>query len=583
LIARHPRAKIGAVDRVGDSKRRRRETVTGATSTGSNRPSTASLISAIGNRRMARYARTLSRDSAPTPAPAPPGGVMDAAKSLANAVIKKPVGSRIKAEPADVAIVTTLLEAAGYTDLKLEVAIRRFQRIVVGLSPSRTDGRIEPGGATFQALKTAATTPGGAPTGERARKDFWADDDWENVLPEATKPGHIRRTGAYTVQDKQAVKDRPTLDDPQKTVLASIKANRDALPDLFTDKDKGKSGYSLGDSRPANENATPSAVTNEANRDRKRMKALIWDELGSEAALEGVQTYDDQGWGWGKGWSAKGSMSAVMDNLFALDPDAEELLFDAGIALSANNRGTFKMVNEDTGAIEDGQDAIELMRVSPKLLSIFVTLGTDAAHKQHATDAQWQELEQKAGRVPEYALKWLDKHESTVRFLAHGSHWNPAAGWTFHDYSGTGGDMFKALHLFSRYLARQQPNGAWVVPAGHAFATPGKRIDHWASGTAMAALQAGATKVTVTPAQMSAKPAPTAPAPAPAAPSQSTAPPAPAVPSRPAAPPVPAIPPVPGKPDPTPKAPNVSGHVLIPVTKGWGTIVDDQYWDLGAA
>ena len=487
-----------------------------------------------------------------------------------------------QAEPADVAIVTTLLEAAGYTDLKLEVAIRRFQRIVVGLSPSRTDGRIEPGGATFQALKTAATTPGGAPTGERARKDFWADDDWENVLPEANKPGHIRRTGAYTVQDKQAVKDRPTLDDPQKTVLASIKANRDALPDLFTDKDKGKSGYSLGDSRPANENATPSAVTNETDADHKRMKALIWDELGTEAALEGVQTYDSEGWGWGKGWSAKGSMSAVMDNLFALDPDAEELLFDAGIALSANNRGTFKMVNEDTGAIEDGQDAIELMRVSPKLLSIFVTLGTDAAHKQHATDAQWQELEQKAGRGSRV------RPQVAGQARIHGALPGPRVTLE----PGRGLDLSRLLRDRRGHV--QGPAPVLAVPgtaatqrrlgrAGRPRVRDARQADRPlglrdGDGRPAGRGHQGDRDAGADVSQAGAHGARTrAGGPQPVdGPSRAGGP-------QPAGdPPVPGIPRA-RKPDPTPKLPNVSGHVLIPVTKGCGTIVDDQYWDLGAA
>jgi hypothetical protein len=485
------------------------------------------LLSAIGNRGM-NQVRELARRKRKPPAS------KDSTPAATGPKIKKSVGAGGKNEAADVAVVRGLLDAAGFTDPKLHVAISRFQRSVMGLAPSHADGLIGPGGATFKAL----TAGGGA---NHTRKPFWSVDDWENVLPDANVRGHIERTGAYSVKDDEAEKDRPALDDTGRAALAKIKAKRDSLSNLFTAKEKGAKGYSLGDSRPGNENATPSDVTNEADADRKKMKALIWDELGSEAALEGIQTYDNQGWGWGKGWSAMGSMSAVMDNLFALDSNAEQLLFEAGVALSGNNRGTFKMVNDQTGAIEDANDAIELMRVSPKLLSIFVMLGRDAAHKQHTIDAQWLEMQKKAGSVPDYAYKWLGVHDETLRFLAHGSHWNPNAGWEANDYSGTGGDMFKALKLFSFHLGAKRPNGALVVPASHAFGTPGKRMDHWADGKAMAALKAEvakgkASKIVLTPAQLAGK-------------------------------------------EPS----DVDGHVLIPITIGWGKLDKNQYWDLGPA
>jgi hypothetical protein len=524
------------------------------------------LASAIGNQRMGRYLRALARAPDP-PAPVTPEAGKEAPKEdLAKATIKQAVGGAgAPSKDADVAVVKKLLAAAGYDDPNLEVAIQRFQRIVVGVAPSKADGRVDPNGATFKSLKAAATTPGGGGT----RKDFWAADDWENLLPKGDATLHFKRKGAYDVEDTG--KDKPTLDDKQKAVLAKINTNRTALPDLFEAKHKGRRGYSLGDSRPGNENATPSAVTSEADADRKKMKGIIWDELGTEAALEGVQTYDDQGWGWGKGWSAKGSMTGVMENLFALDPAAEKLLFEAGIALSTAGGGTFKMVNGDTGAVEYGQNAIELMRVSPKLLSIFVTLGRDAAHKQHATDAQWQEMEKRAGKVPAYAYKWLASNSDTVRFIVHASHWLPAFGWGANDYSGTGGDMFKVVKQFCRHASAPQPNGAWVVPANLALGESDKRLDHYAGGKAKTALTAGAKIITVTPEQMAAKPAPAQPPP---------------VPEQPVGAPPPAQPPAPGRPTTAkpaePKPPDVSGHVLIPITKDWGKPDKNQYWDLGA-
>jgi hypothetical protein len=548
----------GSINLVERERRHRGAETTPARRT--TRPPEPSLASAIGNLRMSRYYRALARaPDPPAPVIAPEPGKEAPKEDLAKATIKQAVGAGAPNKDADVAVVKKLLAAAGYEDPNLEVAIQRFQRVVVGVAPSKADGRVDPNGATFKTLKAAATTPGGVSTGGRTKKDFWADDDWENLLAKGDAALHFKRKGAYEVTDTD--KDKPTLDDKQKAVLAKINTNRAALPDLFEAKHKGRQGYSLGDSRPGTEDATPTAVTNEADADRKKMKALIWDELGSEAALEGVQTYDDQGWGWGKGWSAKGSMTGVMENLFALDPAAEKLLFEAGIALSTAGGGTFKVVNGDTGAIEYGQNAIELMRVSPKLLSIFVTLGRDAAHKQHSTDAQWQEMEKKAGNVPAYASKWLASNSDTIRLIVHMSHWQPASGWRSHDYSGTGGDMFKVLKQFCRHAAAPQPNGAWVVPPNLALGEADKRLDHYAKGKGKAALTSNAKIITVTPAQMAAKPAAAQP-PAPGQPVQGA--------------------PAPAKPEAEPKPPDVSGHVLIPITKNWGQTDKNQFYDLGA-
>jgi hypothetical protein len=40
--------------------------------------------------------------------------------------------------------------------------------------------------------------------------------------------------------------------------------------------------------------------------------------------------------------------------------------------------------------------------------------------------------------------------------------------------------------------------------------------------------------------------------------------------------------PEPAKPETEPKPPDVSGHVLIPITKNWGKTDKNQFYDLGA-
>ena len=102
------------------------------------------------------------------------------------------------------------------------------------------------------------------------------------------------------------------------------------------------------------------------------------------------------------------------------------------------------------------------------------------------------------------------------------------------------------------------------MPAYLALGEDDKRLEHYAHGKGKAALTSNAKIVVVTPAQMAAKPV-VAPPPVPGAPAQPTAPPEPA------------------KPEAEPKPPDVSGHVLIPITKDWGKPDKNQFYDLGAA
>ena len=128
-----------------------------------------------------------------------------------------------------------------------------------------------------------------------------------------------------------------------------------------------------------------------------------------------------------------------------------------------------------------------------------------------------------------------------MRFLAHASTWKPGLGWGSVNYSGSRGDLYHAIKLFTYQVARQEqggsarPSGAWVVSPADDYAAPRSRLGHWAGGAPLRAVQAQAHTVTVTDQQMNAKP---------------------------------------GE---SPGAPDIGGHVLIPVPGH-----ADRYYDLGA-
>jgi hypothetical protein len=320
----------------------------------------------------------LARHPDSTQTPNQPAGTPAAA--FASAKIGKSVGVGGANAAADVETIKRLLAAAGYDYPQVGVAIRRFQRTVVGVPRTSADGRIDRNGGTLSKLKEEAVrvSTGGTPTG--AQKPFWGGaDDWEGILPEASTKGHIHWDTAFTVKDTAKA---AALTDAQTIVQDTINARRAQLEDLVSDHTTttGRGGYALGDSRGNDPEPTPTGVAHPKAAFTHEKLQVIWDEVGSEAALEGVQTYDSELFGWGKGFSAKESLTEVMVKLFELDPDVEKTLFDVGIALSEKPWSpTFKLLNGDTGEVEDGMDALLLLRASPRLVSPFYSIGRDAA------------------------------------------------------------------------------------------------------------------------------------------------------------------------------------------------------------
>jgi hypothetical protein len=434
-------------------------------------------------------------------------------------------------DPGDVMLVERLLAAAGIDEADLGAAIARYQKDVLGWS--RPDGRVDPGGRTFRALGSghgapAAATGGGgpapsaqpapasappapsaAPAAPAAPAPFVASgvENWPSILPTARrgKKQHMTLAKGDDRVDVPRI-DVPDFTDAQKAVFEEIKANRAALPEYAMAKADyhGWKGMAMGESG-AREKLTPTALKGQSDDPAIKARKAAFKELGHEGTVDSINTYDDQIVTWGKGFSAKsGSMNEVLEIMFKSDPEAKHVLRRAGIDMDAKS---WRVVNEETGLIETGNDALRLMQFDTKLLSVFVTLGRDPKHQQHALDAQWTAMEKGAARVPEYAYDWP---ESAIALAAHLAHWSPAFGWGYHPeaFAQAGGDLVEIVKAWGR-LAKSNSkystilkNGAFIGP--YDFMQQGHRLLGFADGAGGKAVLAAAAVVAGSPEELGA-------------------------------------------------------------------------------
>ncbi|MEV4316264.1 hypothetical protein [Actinocrispum sp. NPDC049592] len=443
------------------------------------------------------------------------GAVSEVSHGLFGQELRGSVGVEGENQPGDVVIVERLLMGVGMADLDVGAAITKFQREIMGWP--KADGRVDPGGRTFAALRkhqpkpqqgkphgeaaAGAAAPAAAASKPAAPPELGGLENWPTVLPVAKRD---KKTKITLTKGEDQVNipeiDVPELTAEQKTLVEKIKANRETLPEYAIKKTTyhGNKGMVLGDSG-ANEKLTPTQLQGDANDPAAKARKVAFKELGHEGTVDSINTYDDQILTWGKGFSGKsGSMNEVLMIMFEQDPEARAVLLRAGIDCGRNS---WRVVNTDTGMIETDDNALRLMQFDKKLLGVFVTLGRDPEHQQHALDAQWAAMEKHAAHIPEYAYDWP---ESSIALAAHLAHWSPAFGWGTHpkSFEKTGGDLVEIAGVWGR-LAASNPkyttvlkNGAIVGP--YDMMHEGHRLLGFADGAGGKAVKAAAEIITGT-------------------------------------------------------------------------------------
>jgi hypothetical protein len=119
-------------------------------------------------------------------------------------------------------------------------------------------------------------------------------------------------------------------------------------------------------------------------------------------------------------------------------------------------------VNTDLGAVEEGDNALRLLQVNTKLLSLLISMAEDPKHAQTNLDVQWEKVMATAGKYPDYAASWS---ENAFKIGFHMAHWLPAYSWTYKDYKPTGGDILKIVKTFTKAMSSVQANDAYVAQA----------------------------------------------------------------------------------------------------------------------
>jgi len=306
--------------------------------------------------------------------------------------------------------------------------------------------------------------------------------DWPTLLPRAGR----NATHAITIKKGTAAKKQgklvtpavqntavvpaipmPHLDKKQQAIIEYVKMKRAALPDRLTGTafagkaGGGGIGYMYGGRNPG----APTSVKAAGTDDKAKHEKWIWEEVGSEGGASSINTYDTDASGsdnvtFGMGF-AKSTLPSLLKALFAKDPEIKKALLDAGLALDGSK---WLIVNTDLGAVEEGTDALRLLEVNTKLLSLLMNIGEDPKHAQTNLDVQWAAVMAGGGKYPQYAATWSSENAFKIAF--HMAHWLPAYSWASVDYSPTDGDILKIVKTFAKAAAgKAAANGVYLVPA----------------------------------------------------------------------------------------------------------------------
>jgi hypothetical protein len=209
----------------------------------------------------------------------------------------------------------------------------------------------------------------------------------------------------------------------------------------------------------------------------KKAHQLTWDELGLEGSVSAINTTDTEGFTYGRGFAGKhGLLRQMLTKLQAIDPAAVAAIYEVGFTLID---GKFLYVRGDGGAgvIEEGDAALDAMRVDKPLLNALVGIAESAEHAQAYTDAQFALMVAPgaAGDVPAEALANWD--DLTIRYVIHIC-WGTGDRWA--SYLPSGGDL--RLILMSAILVKLKckpdPARGGAVFVGQSA----EGFVHWANG-----------------------------------------------------------------------------------------------------
>jgi hypothetical protein len=153
----------------------------------------------------------------------------------------------------------------------------------------------------------------------------------------------------------------------------------------------------------------------------ERRAILAFQALqGREGSTAAINTWDDQIFTWGTGWAALGALPMVMDRLVAASPAALKRLAACGVLYMG--RGDWHVVDDKGQLVTDKKAALQVIRSSPMLLSLFINLARDPATRDAVADAQLGAFLASSGKLAGASEIGT---QALVNFAMHLSHWAP--------------------------------------------------------------------------------------------------------------------------------------------------------------
>jgi hypothetical protein len=188
----------------------------------------------------------------------------------------------------------------------------------------------------------------------------------------------------------------------------------------------------------------------------KKLKILIYNEIGSEGSFCSINAWDTKHFTLGKGFAVTGDLMDVIDNLLNTGGENYLQIFN-NVGIQVVNKHFWVLDSEGNWLkdIPDQYEASDYIRNNKQLLSFFIELAEKKDYCQDVTDAQYNAIVSGAGDYPSYIIK-TDKsnyndnwNDESVSVLCHLSHW---AGYRWNEgvdrYKDTKGDLDKILYLY---------------------------------------------------------------------------------------------------------------------------------------
>lgn len=281
---------------------------------------------------------------------------------------------------------------------------------------------------------------GAAPPGEdqarRSRLETEADEAGQRVAEgqpawvasAAQTPLRQFKETVDVLSWPKALRSSDTPAATKQAICTQIAENRSKVDVSMLRSHKG--GYFYGGKDPATPKKKTALENKKDRTDAERVSLIIAKELQGEGGYSSINSYDNQKFTWGRGFSALGALPKVLKTVFA-DAKLSATFLSYGIRYTTE----FEIVNTQSQGIATGAEALNELSKNRSLLGVFVHVAEDTSAEpgsdspaQKVADAQWDQLEAGPLHAPDFVHAW--KEDRLVAFVAHLVHWLPKVRWS---------------------------------------------------------------------------------------------------------------------------------------------------------